>query len=245
MDSFAAFTQCMVDGDPEVIRRERKVRRAGLVLSVTIQAGLVAALILIPFLTPAALPHLMSLVQIPTWRPPVIVHQLPARAISGNAPSIPSPSANTDQPVARPRTFNPAPSGLGADIPTSFGGQAGNPLEGVVSAGDFGPAAPAATREAPHKPVSMSGGVMEALLLNRVQPDYPKIAEAMRLSGPVVLSAIIAPDGSIQSLRVVSGSPILAAAAQQAVRQWRYKPTMLNGQPVEVETLITVNFVLD
>jgi protein TonB len=85
---------------------------------------------------------------------------------------------------------------------------------------------------------------MEALLINRVQPAYPAIALATRTSGSVVLSAIIAKNGAIQSLTLVSGSPLLANAALTAVRQWRYKPTLLNGEPVEVATLITVNFVL-
>jgi protein TonB len=86
---------------------------------------------------------------------------------------------------------------------------------------------------------------MEALLINRVQPAYPAIARTTRTSGAVVLSAVIAADGTIQSLRVVSGSPLLTVAATAAVREWRFKPTLLDGQPIEVQTLITINFVLD
>ena len=86
---------------------------------------------------------------------------------------------------------------------------------------------------------------MAASLINQVQPDYPPIAEQMRLSGTVELRAIIGTDGAIRQIEVVSGNPILARAAVEAVRQWRYGPTRLSGQLVEVETLITVNFVLD
>jgi len=86
---------------------------------------------------------------------------------------------------------------------------------------------------------------MAASLINQVRPDYPSIAEQMRLSGTVELRAIIGTDGAIRQIEVVSGNPILTRAAVEAVRQWRYRPTRLSGQLVEVETLISVNFVLD
>jgi protein TonB len=82
----------------------------------------------------------------------------------------------------------------------------------------------------------------EALLIRKVDPVYPRTAVLTRTYGTVQLHAVIAKDGTIQSLSVVSGHPILAQAALDAVRQWRYKPYMLNDEPVEVETFITVNF---
>ena len=91
----------------------------------------------------------------------------------------------------------------------------------------------------------VSLGVMDASLIHRVQPDYPPIAKLMRLSGTVVLRAVIGTDGEVRQIEVLSGNPILAEAARAAVRQWRYRPTLLDGQAVEVETQVTVNFVLD
>lgn len=85
---------------------------------------------------------------------------------------------------------------------------------------------------------------MGAMLIARVDPEYPKIAQQMRLTGTVRLHAIIGTDGGVREVRVIEGSPILAQAALAAVRQWRYRPTLLGGSPVEVETYITVNFVL-
>jgi protein TonB len=82
----------------------------------------------------------------------------------------------------------------------------------------------------------------EARLVNRVEPIYPKMAIITNIRGEVKLHAVIARDGSIQSLNVTSGHPILAAAALEAVRQWRYQPYILNGDAVEVETFISVNF---
>jgi protein TonB len=92
--------------------------------------------------------------------------------------------------------------------------------------------------------VRASLGVQQALLIYQVKPLYPPLARAARISGVVRLAAVIARDGTIQHLQLVSGPPLLAAAALQAVQKWRYKPTLLSGEPVEVITEIDVNFTL-
>jgi len=86
--------------------------------------------------------------------------------------------------------------------------------------------------------------MMEGNLIHRVQPVYPPLARQARIQGTVVLRAIISRDGRIENLQVVSGHPMLVPAAIEAVRQWRYQPYILNDQPVEVETQVTVNFSL-
>jgi protein TonB len=85
----------------------------------------------------------------------------------------------------------------------------------------------------------------EGQLVNRVEPVYPRIAAVSNIQGQVKLHAIIARDGRIQSLNAISGHPLLVRAALEAVEQWRYRPYVLNGEAVEVETLITVNFRKD
>jgi TonB family protein len=90
----------------------------------------------------------------------------------------------------------------------------------------------------------VSQGVMEGLVLKRVQPRYPTQALQMRIQGPVQLQATISKTGDIENLRVVSGDALLARAAQDAVKQWKYKPYYLNGDPVQIETQILVNFKL-
>jgi protein TonB len=85
---------------------------------------------------------------------------------------------------------------------------------------------------------------MEGNLIHRIQPEYPSLARQARIQGQVSLRAIISRDGRIENLQVVNGHPLLVQAAIDAVRQWRYRPYMLNGEPVEVETQITVNFTL-
>ena len=90
----------------------------------------------------------------------------------------------------------------------------------------------------------VSSGVAEGMLVRQVKPQYPAPAKLARIEGRVSLQAVIGKDGAIENLHVISGHPLLVAAAIDAVKQWRYKPYFLNGEPVEVETQIVVNFVL-
>jgi protein TonB len=92
--------------------------------------------------------------------------------------------------------------------------------------------------------VRVSPGVSKGLLIYRTEPTYPPVARQARIQGVVVLTAVIDKVGNIQNLQVVSGHPMLAPAAIEAVKQWRYKPFLLNGQPLEVETTVTVTFQL-
>jgi protein TonB len=83
-----------------------------------------------------------------------------------------------------------------------------------------------------------------AMLINRVEPIYPILAKQTRREGRVELRAIIGTDGTIQSLQIVTGDPLFQLSAREAVQQWRYRPTILNGQPVEIDTYITVIYTL-
>ena len=89
-----------------------------------------------------------------------------------------------------------------------------------------------------------SSTMMQGYLIHRVEPGYPPLARAPRIQGQVRLQAIISKQGAIENLQVLTGHPMLVTAAVAAVRQWRYRPYVLNGEPVEVEIEITVNFVL-
>ncbi|MFZ1032393.1 MAG: energy transducer TonB, partial [Candidatus Acidiferrales bacterium] len=92
--------------------------------------------------------------------------------------------------------------------------------------------------------IRVSGNVAAAKLIRQVTPIYPTIAKTAHISGTVTLHAIISKDGSIEQLEYVSGPPLLMRNAMDAVRQWRYNPTLLNGEPVEVDTTISVVFTL-
>jgi protein TonB len=113
--------------------------------------------------------------------------------------------------------------------------------------GGIGPAAPAPKVSAapppkPAGPLHISGGVMAGTIIEKTQPLYPPIAKAAHVSGAVVLHAVISKSGTIQGLTVISGPEMLRASALDAVSHWRYKPYLLNNEPTEVDTTITVNF---
>lgn len=112
----------------------------------------------------------------------------------------------------------------------------------IKSIGDSMTAAPPPPPPVVH-PLRISH-MMEGNLIYRVQPIYPPLARAARIQGTVMLRAIISRTGTIENLQVMSGHPMLVGAAIDAVRQWRYRPYILNGDPVEVETQVTVNFSL-
>lgn len=115
---------------------------------------------------------------------------------------------------------------------------------GVVG-GLFGSTTPApVVKAAPPKKIAISSGVATGMLLSPIRPIYPPIAKAARQSGTVVIQATISKTGTIENARVVSGNAMLQQAAMDAVRSARYKPYLLNGEPVEVETTINIIFNL-
>jgi protein TonB len=93
-------------------------------------------------------------------------------------------------------------------------------------------------------PVRVGGNVQEARVLSRVQPSYPQLARQARVSGTVKVEAVIDKSGRVKTVKALSGPPLLRRAAEDAVRQWRYQPGTLNGEPVEVTTQVDVGFAL-
>lgn len=121
------------------------------------------------------------------------------------------------------------------------GGSANGVMGGIL--GGLGQGAPE-VKAAPPKRIAVSAGVIAGNRIGGEEIRYPPIAKAAHIQGTVVLQAMISREGTIQDLRVLSGPPMLQQAAIEAVRTWRYRPYLLNGQPVEVETTITVIFTL-
>ncbi len=138
----------------------------------------------------------------------------------------------------------PAGGGVVGGVPGGIpGGQLGGVIGGIVASTSNLSAVPKFVPATPQR-VRISQGVTKGLLIHRVEPQYPILAKSARVQGEVVLSAVINVNGEIENLQLVSGHPMLVPAAISAVKQWRYKPYLLNGQPVEVETTITVIFAL-
>jgi protein TonB len=136
-----------------------------------------------------------------------------------------------------------AAAGVVGGVPGGVpGGQLSGVIGGIVNAANNA-AVPKFVPTVPQR-IRISQGVTKGLLIHRVEPSYPTLARAARVQGEVVLSAVIDANGQIQNLQLVSGHPMLVPAALEAVKQWRYKPYLLNGTPVEVETTVTVIFSL-
>ena len=128
----------------------------------------------------------------------------------------------------------------------AVGGVLGGIIGGIPSAAPPPPPPPPAVKkEAPPQRIKVGGAVIAASIIRKTPPTYPQLAKSARVQGVVHLAAVIAKDGTIQELHSLGGPALLIQAAMDAVKTWIYKPTMLNGEPVQVETTIDVNFTLN
>lgn len=222
-------------------------------LSVLVQTGIVILLILIPLIYTEALPKQMltTFLVAPAPPPPPpppaaavqrIVKPVARLIHNGQmmAPTvIPKKVSMIKEEELPPDVGN---VGIVGGVQGGIaGGSAGGVLGGII--GGVGSNLPPPPKAGPTR-IRVGGNVQQASLVRQVQPSYPPLAKAAHVSGTVVLHAIISKDGTIQELTYVSGPAMLMTSAMDAVRQWRYKPTMLNGEPVEVDTQITVVFTL-
>ena len=221
--------------------------------STVLQVTLLGILILIPLIYTEALPKAMLTTLLvappPPPPPPPPPAATPVKVVKPVARLI--QAGKLMAPRAIPKEVNiikeqELPPDMGAvgvvgGVPGGVpGGQAGGVLGGIIGGAGSTPPPP---KEAP-KRIRVGGQVQTAKLINKVQPVYPPLAKQARIQGTVRLQAIIAKDGSVVELQVLSGHPLLQQAALDAVRQWRYQPTLLNGEPVEVVTTIDVIFTL-
>ena len=221
------------------------------------QVFLVIVLILIPLIYTDTLPRaqLTSFLVAPppppppppppAPAPPKIVKVIPRQFDAGRlmAPkTIPKDIAQIREEELPP----PSSAGVVGGVPggVSAGGVLGGIIGAVPSAAP--PPPPPVKKEENKTPqrIRVGGNVQAANLIRKITPVYPPLAKQARIQGTVRFTAIIGKDGTIQNLQLVSGHPLLVEAARQAVSQWQYKPTLLNGEPVEVVTQIDVNFTL-
>jgi len=222
-------------------------------ISMIVQIGLLGVLVLIPLLFTEALPktQLMTFLVAPPPPPPPppppaaapvhVVKQVQTDIINGQLRTptkIPEKVQMIKEEEAPPPMM--ASGGVVGGVPGGVpGGQMGGVIGGIISSTPV-----AVPKVAVPQRVRVSQGVTQGLLIRKVQPAYPPLARQARIQGNVLLEAEISTDGTITNLRLISGHPMLAPAAIDAVKQWRYKPYILNGEPVPVETQITVIFSL-
>ena len=234
------------DSTFESMGRIRTRSRGWMLATFALNGSILLALILIPLIYPQALPRMAipMLMQAPSTPPEAPKPQpIPAGAVvvrprfdlsTFTAPSQIPHTIST--PDTREVLIAPIdPNGLGGG-----GNGPGNP-DGVFN----GQRSVRVVEARPRGPANVSSGIMQGLLLQEITPAYPPIAKAARVEGTVVLQAVISKTGTIENLRVVSGPAMLQQAAIDAVEQWIYRPYLLDGAPVEVETTVNVNFRLN
>jgi protein TonB len=221
--------------------------------SFLVQVLLIGVLVLIPIIYPEALPRQQFMTFLVAPPPPPPPPPPPAAAAFVKVQKVVSELDNgrLRTPTAIPQKVanikeedTPSLGGgvVGGVVGGVPGGTVGGVLGGVLSSIASIPTA--VPKVAVPQKIRVSSGVAQGNLIHDVRPPYPPLARQARIQGTVVLQAVIGKDGTIQNLRVVSGHPMLAQAALDAVKQWRYKPYYLNGEPVDVDTTINVNFTL-
>jgi periplasmic protein TonB len=239
-----SFSVCLVDGDADQLARAHRLRRRSLLISVAAQMAVLAALILIPLFSKTERIAMANIMPMPPYhRVAHVQHAVerqhfnkPASGFSFCLSCPPVLPDKRDNSHASPQTGDPtAPIGEGIEVEECS--------ECITLVGKTNPQ-PLAPRP-PEPTIVHLGHLDPAMLIHRVEPVFPALALQTHREGTVELHAIIATDGSVSSLQFLGGDPMFYSSALDAVRQWRYKPTSLNGHPVEVDTHITVIYKLN
>lgn len=236
------FDQTFVTGNSKTFRPWT------MILSVAVQTLGVAALVILPLLHVAALRAPEKMFYYAQIHVPPRPHAEPRRQTSPHTSGVHRNVFTAPRVVPNFVDRTPDPPGIAPviDDPPDAGDVIMPAVLPVFQPPAPGPA-PVFARPAPPQPLSpvrVSEGAQAARLTFSPKPDYPALAKAARVEGVVRLEAVIGRDGAIRNLRVVSGPPLLVAAALSAVERWRYQPTLLNSEPVEVATEIEVHFTL-
>jgi protein TonB len=234
-----------------------KRRTLAAVLSFIVQCLVVGILLIVPLMFTDVLPpgQLLTFLMAPPPPPPPppaasevaakVVRRAESDILNGQLRTptkIPQSVQMIHEDEAPPDlSAGGVPGGVPGGIP---GGQMGGVIGGILSSTASVANLPKLAVPVPPKRIRVSQGVTEGHLIRKIEPKYPVLARSARVQGEVVLSAIISKTGEIQNLTLVSGHPLLVPAAIEAVREWRYRPYLLNGEPVEVESTITVVFQL-
>jgi protein TonB len=249
-ENLGSLTGCLVEGDAEQRRRERGVRRRALAISIFVQSAVLAALILVPLFGKTQRIALAYATPIPPYSPyrrapqnPGAPHPRPGgpqNACRFCPPlNIPPTIVMRDPTSSASQTDDAAPAGIGEGIPGA--------IDGLIPLSDSRQRVlpPANTERQVTRPQIVHVTSLDpAMLIHRVEPVYPPLARQTHREGRVELRAIIGTDGAIQSLQIVASDPLFDLSAKEAVSQWRYRPTILNGQAVEIDTYITVLYTM-
>jgi protein TonB len=243
-NGFGSLSSCLVEGDPQSEKGARRIKQRAVAISIVLQSLALIALVLFPLLSKGERLSIINATPIPPYAP-----------IGNHHPAVPNPGRHTPEacricpPTKIPRTVVTRYQNTPQERDDSTGDQ----IPGVLpTPGTLGGHIPTNTPvlpppdNPPTEQVRHSVSEMQqmAQLTTRVEPRYPPIAIQIQREGRVELHALISAEGRIESLEVISGDPLFIQSALAAVREWRYRPTILNGRPIEVDTRITVIYTL-
>ncbi len=236
------FEDSLVESSGQLSRRNPHT----MALSLAIQMTIGGLLLMLPLIYTQVLPevHFWSVLEAPS--PPVgpapKSNVNPARPVVSQHDDVVRLPWSIPRSIAIVHDVDSAPSGAEAQGTVPGALPADGTGNSVIS--NLIRTVPVAVPKIAPQKLRVSSGIAQGLLIHQVTPQYPPLARQARIQGTVVLQAVIDKDGTVQGLRVISGHPMLTQAAMDAVRQWRYRPYSLNGEPVEVDTQINVNFTL-
>jgi protein TonB len=209
-----------------------------------LNGSILSAMVIFPLIHPEAIPHRFIGIAL---TPPPATHAPETVQAQHPAASAPASRFLTDLTFRAPRTIPPfidkSPVG-GSSAPPNGNLAMDMPGTGILGGEVFRSAPPQPVQPKLKGPFAISQGIAAGMVLHKVMPVYPAIARAGRMEGTVILHAVISKEGAIENLRVEGGPAMLQKSALDAVAQWRYRPYLLNGSPVEVETTINVVFSL-
>jgi protein TonB len=246
-DAFGSLSSCLVEGDPQSEKRARRIKQRAVAISIVLQTLALVALVLFPLLSKGERISLKNATPIPPYAP--IGDRMPSTTPPRHGMHAP-PACRFCQPQNIPPTIVTHDQTTTGERDDSLG----DPIPGLPSSpGMTGGRVPTNPHSVPPRPENLPPPVVRrsiseltqmAQLIRRVDPIYPPLAKQTHREGRVELRAIISTAGTIESLEVISGDPFFIQSALAAVREWRYRPTILNGRPIEVETRITVIYTL-
>lgn len=240
----AFLDDCLIDGEAGTRRRRSSMRQRAVAAALIFEGILVTGLALWPLFTPATPPPRFMITSVPYLSGARLRRTM---RVSGQNVSrtktTPVPDFSRLATARVMRTTGSAIQNTPIPAIPDSGPQA---FDGILGAPkSFGGRPLALSAPANLQVIRRSEQIQESQLVTRVTPAYPEIARAAHITGTVELLVVVGRDGSVLSVQVLRGNPLLAAAAKQAVEQWRYRPAIVDGRPVEVEARVTVNFVMD
>jgi protein TonB len=239
-ESFGALQGCLVEGSLEQRAQQRRIRRRSLTISVLLQAAVLVAVVLVPLFSKTERIALANVTPVPPYsryREVRSRQPLPRDSGAKNRCSFCPPTHIPQTIVMHPREEGDDPGE--PNIPGVLPG--GPEAMGLIPVADARPRRPDIDKTDPPRPRMVHITTIDpAMLKHRVDPVYPVLMKQTHREGRVEIHALISEDGTMQSLQVVGGDPMFFSSALEAVQLWIYKPTYLNGKPVQVDTTITV-----